>query len=70
MAPAANVSTKAMTPGAEFWNTTYPTIDATPEMTAIAVHKRMMRPLLQPPAARPELDEIASGTLEMNTAIR
>ena len=48
----------------------YPASEASPEITAIAIHIQRMRDFCQPLVARPEVEEIDSGRLEMKTAAR
>jgi hypothetical protein len=66
IAPAAKARTKATVPGEECWNRPYPASEASPEITAIAIHIHKIRDFAQPPVTRPEVEEIDSGRLEMN----
>src|SRR5436190_6250333 len=70
IAPAANASTNATTFGEECWKSPYPAREARPETSAMAIHIQRILARLQPLAARPAVEEMDSGRLEMKTAVR
>jgi hypothetical protein len=47
-----------------------PASEASPEITAIAIHIQRIRDFFQPPVRRPDVEEIDSGRLEIKTAVR
>ena len=49
IAPAAKARTKATVPGEECWNRPYPASEASPEISAIAIHIQRIRDFFQPP---------------------